>query len=57
MPNQRAKNKHYVGGYVPRELLAEVKRQARAAGMQKNVFGFAMVLLQEELARRRRRPS
>jgi hypothetical protein len=47
--NQRAKNKVRLGGFMPRELVLHVRKLARGAGMSKNVFGFAMMLVQEEL--------
>ncbi len=52
MPNQRAKNKAYLGGFVEKKLLATIIRMAKKAGMQKNKFGFATVLMQESVERR-----
>ncbi len=44
MPNQRAKNKLFFGGFIDRRFKAEIKRAAAEAGMKDNVFGFAMSL-------------
>ncbi len=42
MPNQRAKNKLFFGGFIDRRFKAQIKRAAADAGMKDNVFGFAM---------------
>ncbi len=52
MPNQRAKNKTYLGGFVEKRLLAKLDRLAKEAGMEDNRFGFATLLLQEALESR-----
>lgn len=52
MPNQRAKNKLYLGGFVDKRLHAVIVRQAKQAGMQHNKFGFVTELLQEALKSR-----
>ena len=54
MPNQRAKNKQYLGGFVDRGLYAELTRLAKRAGMEENRFGFVNQLLREALRLRRR---
>ncbi len=54
MPNQRAKNKEYLGGFVDKRFYAEITRAARGAGMEDNRFGFVNQLLQEALALRKR---
>ena len=54
MPNQRSKNKRYLGGFVDKNLNSKIVRGARAAGMQDNKSGFMTQLLQEALARRNR---
>ncbi len=55
VPNQRAKNKIYLGGFVDRRFHQEIVRQAKAAGMADNKFGFVTRLLQEALEHRRPR--
>lgn len=52
MPNQRAKNKLYLGGFVDKRLHAMILRQARQAGMQSNKFGFVTELVQEAVKSR-----
>ncbi len=42
MPNKRAKNKVFFGGFIDRRFKATVTRAAAKAGMGHNVFGFAM---------------
>ena len=54
MPNQRAKNKLYLGGFVDKKLHARILLHARRAGMRENKFGFVAELLQEALKRRAR---
>jgi hypothetical protein len=57
MPNQRAKNKLYLGGFVDKRLHALILRQARQAGMQHNKYGFVTQLLQEALKSRGAQPN
>ena len=52
VPNQRARNKVYLGGFIERKFYAEIRRAARMAGMASNVFGFGMSLIQDPLSRR-----
>ncbi len=42
MPNQRAKNKVFFGGFIDRRVKTAIARAAANAGMKENVFGFAM---------------
>ena len=53
MPNQRAKNKIFIGGYIDAKLHRSLIRFARLQGMEHNVFGFVQKLIQQGLARRR----
>jgi hypothetical protein len=55
MPNQRAKDKVYLGGYVHHDFHSTVTRLARQAGMKENRFGFLVQLVEESIDRRRRR--
>jgi hypothetical protein len=55
VPNQRSKDKTYLGGFVDRKLHAQLMRLAKQAGMEDNRFGFVTQLLQESLKRRKRR--
>jgi len=55
MPNQRSKNKAYLGGYIDRALHAEIMRLAKEAGMERNKFGFVVELIREALAQRKKR--
>ena len=57
MPNQRASNKEYLGGFVDKRFYAEIARAARQAGMEDNRFGFVNQLIQEALELRRRKRS
>ena len=61
MPNQRAKNKVRLGGFVDRELYRAVVSLAKKEGMEHNKFGFTQKLILEGLAlhqsRRRRQRS
>ena len=57
MPNQRAKNKVYLGGFIEKELHKRIVRLARREGMANNKFGFVAKLIQESLKRRRRRKA
>lgn len=52
MPNQRAKNKLYLGGFVDKRLHALILRKAKRAGMDQNKFGFVTELLQEAVKNR-----
>ena len=52
MPNQRAKNKLYLGGFVDKRFHAALLRQARQAGMHGNKFGFATQMVREALKSR-----
>lgn len=49
MPNQRAKNKVYLGGYVEKELQKAIVRGAKEAGMESNRFGFVASLVAKAL--------
>ena len=49
MPNKRAKNKVFFGGFIDHRVKARLTKAARAAGMRANVFGFAMGALEERL--------
>jgi hypothetical protein len=58
MPNQRAKSKVYLGGYVDKKLHARIVQLAKRAGMGDNKFGFVTQLLVEAIKRRKRsKPS
>jgi hypothetical protein len=50
MPNQRAKNKVHFGGFIDRRTRDELVRLATEAGMENNVFRFAMSLIAEQFA-------
>ncbi|HRT58754.1 MAG TPA: hypothetical protein P5038_19170 [Candidatus Paceibacterota bacterium] len=54
MPNQRSKDKVYLGGYVNRELHQKLTRLADQAGMGRNRFGFVISLALEGLKARGR---
>jgi hypothetical protein len=49
MPNQRAKNKVFLGGFIDRALLVKLTRTAKAAGMETNRFGLVRYLLEKGL--------
>lgn len=53
MPNQRSKDKTYLGGFVEKTLHKRLVQMAKAAGMEHNKFGFAAQLIREALARRK----
>ncbi len=53
MPNQRSKNKVYLGGFVDRQLHREIIRLTKAEGMAKNKFGFVEKLIHEALQSRK----
>ena len=55
VPNQRAKNKVRLGGFVDRELYRAVVALAKEAGMGHNKFGFTQKLILEGLALRENR--
>jgi hypothetical protein len=55
MPNQRSKNKLHLGGFVDKELHAEIVRLARKEGMEHNKFGFVQTLIGEALEQRRKK--
>ncbi len=55
MPNQRAKNKAHLGGFVDRKLNQELTRLAKVEGMERNKFGFVQKLIREALDRRKSR--
>jgi hypothetical protein len=57
MPNQRAKNKVFFGGFIERGVKARLTKAAAAAGMRGNVFGFAMAAVEERLEPFRRSRS
>lgn len=52
MPNQRSKNKLHLGGFVDKELHAQIVRLAKREGMEFNKFGFVQRLIVEALERR-----
>ena len=56
MPNRRSPNKAYLGGYIPRELHAEICRLAVEEGMEHNRFGFVEKLIREALEHRKQIP-
>jgi hypothetical protein len=49
MPNQRAKDKVYLGGFVKKQLRDQLSRLARKAGMGDNRFGYAVSLIEKSL--------
>jgi hypothetical protein len=55
VPNQRAKNKVRLGGFVDRELYRAVVALAKEEGMAHNKFGFTQKLILEGLALRESR--
>ena len=55
MPNQRAKTKVFLGGYVEKDLKRQLVSMAREAGMNHDRFGFVMSLISGPLAKRRRK--
>jgi hypothetical protein len=55
VPNQRAKNKIYLGGFVDKGLKENLIRNAKRAGMEGNTFGFATALIQQAVNRQKRR--
>jgi hypothetical protein len=55
MPNQRSKDKTYIGGYLDKSIHAEILRMAEQEGMGKNKFGFVTILIQEAIALRKKK--
>ncbi|HZV34381.1 MAG TPA: hypothetical protein VFB72_07360 [Verrucomicrobiae bacterium] len=55
MPNQRSKNKMHLGGFVDKQLHAEVVRLAKKENMEHNKFGFVQVLIREALEQRKKK--
>lgn len=55
MPNQRSKNKLHLGGFVEKELHAEIVRLAKKEGMEFNKFGFVQKLIVEALDQRKKK--
>jgi hypothetical protein len=54
MPNQRSKNKAYLGGYIDKALHAKVVKRAKEEGMEHNKFGFVAILLRKAIRRQAR---
>ena len=54
MPNQRSKNKAYIGGYIDKVLHAEILRMASEESMEHNRFGFVEKLIREAIDRRKK---
>jgi hypothetical protein len=54
MPNQRSKNKAYLGGYVDKGLHAQLVKWAKEKGMGHNKFGFVAMLLRKAVQRQAR---
>ena len=52
MPNQRSKNKAHLGGFVDKDLHAEIVKMAKREGMESNRFGFVQKLIREAIERR-----
>jgi len=55
MPNQRSKNKLHLGGFVDKELHAEIIRLAKKEGMEHNRFGFVQTLILEAIDQRKKK--
>ena len=55
MPNQRSKNKLHLGGFVDKDLHAEIVRLAKKDGMEFNRFGFVQKLITEALDQRKKK--
>ena len=55
MPNQRSKDKVYLGGYLDRKLHQKLLRLADKAGMEHNRFGYVMGLVSEALKAKEKR--
>lgn len=55
MPNQRSKNKVFLGGYIEKPLKRKLVSMARSAGMNHDRFGYVMGLINGPLSRRRRK--
>jgi hypothetical protein len=45
VPNQRSKNKVYLGGFVEKQLHTKIIAGAKKSGMQDNKFGFVAELI------------
>jgi len=52
VPNQRSKNKVYLGGFVEKELHRKIIAGAKKAGMQDNKFGFVAGIIRKALSRK-----
>lgn len=57
MPNQRSKNKSYLGGYIDKALHAEILKLAEDEGMEHNKFGFVEKMVREAMARRKKKSA
>jgi len=57
VPNQRSKNKVYIGGFVDKELNARIVRLTKSSGMERNKFGLVEQLIREAINRRQRKAS
>ena len=55
MPNQRSKNKLHLGGFVDKDLHAEICRLSKKEGMEFNRFGFVQKLVVEALDQRKKK--
>ncbi len=55
MPNQRSKDKAYIGGYIDKSLHADIVRMAKDEGMEHNKFGFVANLIREAIALRKQK--
>lgn len=55
MPNQRSKDKTFVGGYVRRRLQRTLTSMAKKAGMADDRFGFIVQLAMESIEGRKRK--
>jgi hypothetical protein len=55
MPNQRSKNKLHLGGFVDKDLHAEIVRLAKREGLEHNKFGFVQLLIVEALEKRKQK--
>ncbi len=54
MPNKRAKNKVFFGGFIDRRFKTFITRAAARAHMAHNVFGFAISLALDQPRSKRR---
>jgi hypothetical protein len=55
MPNQRAKNKVFFGGFVTKKFYRTLSRMAREADMENSISGFFFQLTERLLDRMERR--